>query len=197
MQYDTLVFIGRFQPFHNGHAKVIETAKSMAKKVVVLVGSANVPPNVRNPFLYDERHMVIEAWYKEEVNLDTSGLVILPLNDHTYNDQGWITEVQQLVDSVTYPHEKVGLIGHSKDHTSYYLKLFPQWGSVNVPAYTDRHLYNATDVRNTYFSENNLPAHEWSGLVEGLPKATFRFLDRFRSTDSFRHLFEVPFINLL
>ncbi len=33
----------------------------------------------------------------------------------------------------------IGLIGHGKDHTSYYLKLFPQWGvPIDVPEYLQR-----------------------------------------------------------
>jgi bifunctional NMN adenylyltransferase/nudix hydrolase len=47
----------------------------------------------------------------------------------------------------------VGLIGASKDNSSYYLKLFPQWESVNVPL---DYPINATDIRNAYFEEDDL-----------------------------------------
>ena len=39
-EFDYLVFIGRFQPFHYGHAKVVETALQKARHVIILVGSA-------------------------------------------------------------------------------------------------------------------------------------------------------------
>ena len=39
-KYDTLVFIGRFQPFHNAHLEIIEYAMEISKKVIVIVGSS-------------------------------------------------------------------------------------------------------------------------------------------------------------
>ncbi len=199
-RYDALVFIGRFQPFHYGHAKVIEHALGLAEKVIVLVGSANTARSFYNPFTWQERREVIQAWMPEEVSqLDTKRLIIEPLNDHTYSDTGWIMEVQKTVGNLVYDNfgpgdHKIGLIGHSKDHSSYYLGLFPQWGSVNVEAFTDRRLFNATDVRTEYFrahqeKEPSAP-QDWIGLMEGIPRATFRFLDQFRSTDDYNRLFQ-------
>ena len=59
-KFDLLVFIGRFQPFHNGHNKVIEQALRDAKHVLVLIGSANIPRNIRNPFTFQERKETVE-----------------------------------------------------------------------------------------------------------------------------------------
>ena len=191
-KYDYLVFVGRFQPFHYGHAKVIEHALTQAENVIVLVGSCNAARSWYNPFTIDERMAVITSWYKEEVNLDTRRLIVQPLNDHIYSDTGWLMEVQHLVSELTPKGARIGLIGHSKDHTSYYLGLFPQWGSINVEAYTDRKLFNATDVRYEYFRAHQMeptPAYEWVDLIEGLPKATFRFLDEFRKTSDYDRLF--------
>lgn len=42
-QFDYLVFIGRFQPFHLGHKSVIDQALTLAKDVIILIGSANLP----------------------------------------------------------------------------------------------------------------------------------------------------------
>ena len=41
--YQYLVFIGRFQPFHRGHKAVIDEALKRADKVIMLIGSANLP----------------------------------------------------------------------------------------------------------------------------------------------------------
>ena len=40
-QYDYLVFIGRFQPFHLGHKSVVDEALKLAENVIMLIGSAN------------------------------------------------------------------------------------------------------------------------------------------------------------
>lgn len=165
-EYDHLVFIGRMQPFHKGHYHVIKTALELAKNVIVLVGSANTSRNTRNPFTFEERkQMIIHSFVND--NIDVKNLTILPLNDYTYNDEEWIRAVFHKVDdhlraslpSTTYEEViaikelKVGLIGHSKDHSSYYLKLFPNWGSIDVNGvHGGQHkLINATDIRNLYF----------------------------------------------
>lgn len=50
------VFIGRFQPFHNGHQFIItEAIKSGLTHIRILVGSANESRTIDNPFTYLER----------------------------------------------------------------------------------------------------------------------------------------------
>lgn len=39
-QFDKAVVIGRFQPFHNGHAAMVRKALEEAKTVYILLGSA-------------------------------------------------------------------------------------------------------------------------------------------------------------
>ena len=36
--FDFLVFIGRFQPFHIGHARVLQQALAQSAQVIVLIG---------------------------------------------------------------------------------------------------------------------------------------------------------------
>ena len=48
--HDLCVFIGRFQPFHAAHLKVVQMALQHGRFVLVLVGSAGAPRSHRNPF---------------------------------------------------------------------------------------------------------------------------------------------------
>ena len=145
--YDFLVFIGRFQPFHLGHRKVIEEALHRAQHVVVLVGSAFAAPSHRNPFSFDERRRMITDSFTAS---EAERLIIRPLEDRLYNNTAWVEQVQETVDRVVETlHEfatspRIGLIGVNKDNTSYYLKLFPQWGSVEVKPEI---LLGATELR--------------------------------------------------
>src|ERR1700749_684648 len=123
-KYNTLVFIGRFQPFHNGHLHIITKAAQMAEKVLVLVGSSNCAISPKNPFTYEQRKEVIEKACAEQINTWGSQLLVLPLNDYMYNDNMWLAQVHKILNG-RYLGENVGLIGHSKDHSSYYLKMFP------------------------------------------------------------------------
>lgn len=154
-QFDTLVFIGRMQPFHLGHKAVIDKALECAHEVVVVLGSCFQPRSTKNPFTYEEREEMIEAVYKDEFNyagpqgrFKTRRVKVAPVMDYPYDDNAWVSAVQSAVDSVKTGNT-VGLIGHSKDHTSYYLKIFPDWRNhVEVENVED---INATDIRNALF----------------------------------------------
>lgn len=165
MKYDALVFIGRFQPFHNGHKAVIDAALKQAKEVIVVVGSSFSARNIRNPFTFQERKEMIEAVYKDEFNyhgaqgrVKTPRVKVVPVSDYPYDDNKWIAAIQNVVhgaiasDGWTDFPPKIGLIGHSKDSTSYYLNIFPTWGNVEV-ANVDG--INATDIRKMLFEDGS------------------------------------------
>jgi len=157
---DALVFIGRFQPFHNGHKAVIEAALEQAKEVVVVVGSSFAARNIRNPFTFQERKSMIEACFTEPQHFTYDGaqgrnktprIKVVPVSDFPYDDNKWVNAIQKIVDE-TVPHaQDVGLIGHSKDSTSYYLNIFPRWKNhIEVP---DVGGINATDIRKTILTQ--------------------------------------------
>ena len=151
MDYDVLAFIGRFQPFHNGHKAVVDQALTRAKKVAIVIGSDGQPRNSRNPFTTAERIEMIRAVFPDEVRDGRIHFAAVP--DHPYNMDRWIKEVtakvQQIAQTPFTPDPvKIGLIGHSKDHTSFYLKSFPTWGSIEVENVAG---INATDIREDYF----------------------------------------------
>jgi bifunctional NMN adenylyltransferase/nudix hydrolase len=157
-EYDLLVFIGRFRPLHRGHEFVIREALKRARHVLVLVGSANRPRTVKNPWTADEVALMLLKTFRQELTDDS--LLVDSLNDYMHdNDFHWCMEAQRKVakgvnavealSGVREAEVKVGLVGFSKDHTSYYLKKFPQWGSVDVGAYKeDGVILSATDIRN-------------------------------------------------
>lgn len=196
-QYDILVFIGRFSPLHRGHMAVIDVALRKAKKVVLLVGSSFRSRTERHPFSFEEREAMIRAAY---AGIDPARLVILPLRDMMYRDQLWTRQVQQVVkDEVLrtvnkgtgnfHPNgtndAKVGLIGCEKDHTSYYLKKFPMWGSVGVKFINP---LNATDIRRAYFAQGEA----WVNVKASnhLHPAVAAFMDSLIGTDQFNYVRE-------
>ena len=61
------VFIGRFQPLHIGHEHVIRQALTQVGRLIVLVGSANVARDPRNPFTFDERAAMLRAAFRHEI----------------------------------------------------------------------------------------------------------------------------------
>lgn len=143
---DALVFVGRFQPFHKGHKAVIDAALEQAKEVVVVVGSSFAARNIRNPFTFEERKAMIEACF------DTSRVKVVPVSDFPYDDNKWVNAIQRIVDETVPDAQDVGLIGHSKDSTSYYLNIFPRWK--NHIEVSDVGGINATDIRKMLFEDS-------------------------------------------
>lgn len=43
------VFVGRFQPFHNAHLRIVEESLKQTEHIILVVGSYRVPFSVRNP----------------------------------------------------------------------------------------------------------------------------------------------------
>ena len=190
--YDYLVFIGRFQPFHNGHKKVIDRALELADHVIILIGSSYEARSYRNPFSYDERRDMIYDSYRDPryYERDFTRLIVRPIHDHLYNDNAWLEEIQTVVgnaiewsnfDRRKHGEPKVGLIGHSKDQSSYYLNLFPQWGNENVPGYDDQRLLDATWIRDLYFKERDNSQLMELVLPAIVPVGTMNFLKKFKN----------------
>jgi len=146
---DALVFIGRFQPFHNGHKAVIDAALEQAKEVVVVVGSCFAARNIRNPFTFEERKAMIKAVFPSD------NVKVVAVSDYPYDDNKWMNAIQNVVDNAIPDAVDVGLIGHSKDSTSYYLEIFPRWK--NHVEVEDVGGINATDIRKVFFETPNTP----------------------------------------
>lgn len=192
--HDFLVFIGRFQPFHNGHARVVEQALESASHLIILIGSAHRPHCIRNPWSFVERERMIRSTLSDA---DNERVHVAPVMDATYNDDAWITNVQKCVNGIvaahhTQPHRDatIGLIGHAKDNSSYYLKLFPTWSSVDV---TDTTPMSASDVRDAIFRSDAGAWEDYRTSVEQnagalVPTSVLAFLNEYTRSEDFKAL---------
>ena len=169
---DVAVFILRAQPFHFGHRAVIEQALAQAKHVLLLLGSAHQPRSPRNPFTHEERASMIRASFGAESN---ARIEIVPLMDVLYNDPAWITNIRVAVERETRRLEpnnadpSIALVGHSKDESSYYLRLFPEWKSIDCDNYRG---INATDLRRAIFDAGGDISDDRSTVVQYLRSVT-------------------------
>lgn len=190
-QQDYAVFIGRFQPFHIGHLFVFRESLKHAKALIVLVGSSGGARSLRNPFTFAERQEMIRQSLPEDIS---ERVTLLPLQDFTYNDSAWVDSVTALVTDYIaqcqnkpqhLPHvaprvssANVALVGHDKDETTYYLKLFPNWAYIEVGNLDG---INATAVRQRYFT-HDLPTQFNSDIL--LP-TTVDWLCQFGQSEDF------------
>lgn len=180
-KYDIAVYIGRFQPLHNGHAETLRKAADLANRVVVIIGSAFQPRTHKNPFTYEERQQMVNSvlmnyiMESDHINFTTT---IKPNIDTIYDDDAWVSRVQDIVSyakdiDALGDNARIAIIGHDKDEdTKRYLRMFPQWDYVNVP-YTDT--LDATQIRQLYFNPNMSQS-----FIEGVvPDSTYKFLEEF------------------
>lgn len=177
------VFIGRFQPFHEGHLSVINTALNASERLMVGVGSANGPRSHRNPFTYKEREQMAMLAIPAA---DRDRVTFFPIADHLYNEDRWIEDIQHRVGlnaEATGARDDISLIGHSKDSSSYYLKMFPRWGAISAPNFKS---LNATAMREAFFRKGA----DWltNGGATVVPKEVRDFLAAFAGSEAFDDL---------
>ena len=178
-QYDTLVLIGRFQPVHNAHVEIIQRAKTLANKLVVIVGSARQPRTYKNPFTAEERIEMLYAASRSIVDANFS-ITFEQNTDSIYNDQAWLARTQALAAKHIKDGDRVGIIGHKKDETSFYLDMFPQWDFINVDTIEP---LNATNIRDLFFrrvdSDRNGMHTHMKFIKNVIPQTTYDFLLKF------------------
>lgn len=87
------LYIGRFQPFHNGHLALIKQMLKDVKMLHIVVGSSQHTFSKDNPFSADERGEMIRAVLHEEgiKNFD-----ITPVPDITHHDQ-YVDHIKRFV----------------------------------------------------------------------------------------------------
>jgi bifunctional NMN adenylyltransferase/nudix hydrolase len=149
-EYKAAVFIGRFQPFHLDHLEVAKKGLEIADQLIFVLGSANSPATVKNPWSFQQRKEMIMSCFKEQANR----VNVIGVRDYFYSDATWVTDVKNKVGAFVNYGDSIALVGNVKDDSSYYLKYFPEWDM--VPVRTE-HGLDATNVRKCLFSTASLP----------------------------------------
>ena len=85
------LFIGRFQPFHNGHLDALRSILMSFKSVVIIIGSANKVDS-NNPWIVDDRIIMIQSIINQYTNIE-----IITLDDIEGDDEAWLQSLQQKV----------------------------------------------------------------------------------------------------
>lgn len=182
-EYKYALFIGRFQPFHNGHLAVIKHGLKIAEKLIIIIGSCSAARNIKNPFTYGERADMIMI---ETGEFDR--IIIKSMKDFFYNENIWTTNVQKIVKEVVRDEPRVVMIGSFKDAGSAWLNQFPNYEISTLPASN----INATSIRNIFFKDDFL-SKSWSdNCVElaDIPNSSLSFLKNFSKTEEYKNLKE-------
>lgn len=60
-----IILLGRFQPFHRGHAAMVEAAFARDDAVMICIGSSEAEADIHNPWTAVEREAMIRAWLED------------------------------------------------------------------------------------------------------------------------------------
>jgi bifunctional NMN adenylyltransferase/nudix hydrolase len=186
---DAAIYIGRFQPFHNGHLALLQHALRIAPVAVVVLGSSHQARTPKNPFTWEERAEMVRLALPEA---DRERVLFLPVRDY-YNEARWVDAVQRGVDALLAPRDlpnapAITLVGHFKDATSDYLRSFPSWtlGSVERVG-----RFDATGLRDAFFGSQGLDLDAALGaLISQAPSTTVDFLKAWAALPHYPYLAE-------
>lgn len=181
-KYNTLVFMGRFQPVHLGHIEVIRQAMALCDQLIIIVGSANQPRTFKNPWNFTERSEMLRAAIATELNTAETKceVVISSTYDTLYDDQAWAMRIEDIVFEHTVANASIGIIGHHKDASSFYLDLFPKWDLVEVENFEN---IDATNIRKDYFRN-----YTQDRALNDVPLSTVAFLQNWYDSNPYVYI---------
>ena len=84
------VFIGRFQPFHQGHKNVVDQYRGEFEDFCIVIGSADEEDTEDNPLSFEERRAVIHECFPD--------LEVLGVKDEEKTDEGnqeWVEKIEE------------------------------------------------------------------------------------------------------
>jgi bifunctional NMN adenylyltransferase/nudix hydrolase len=177
--FDCAVLIGRFQPFHLGHEKLFRHAASIARHVIIIMGSHNCPVSIRNPWDSHTREKFIRLSLPD---IDISDYTISFIADSAYDFNDWLIRVRKRVASIAGEDSRIAVVGHFKDDTSYYLSYFPQWNLEILP--TQACGISSTSIREACF-EGSI-----STIKAMVAPGVYDELNKWITTGDFRELLE-------
>lgn len=154
----TGLIIGRFQPVHKGHVKLIEESLKFVKKLKIGVGSSQFSDVPENPFSFDERELMLNLSLSN-TDLHPDDYEIIPIPDE-FNLEKWLDNVLKIAadfDVVITNNLWIGRLFQLRGKQMLYGLKF------------NFEEYNGSYIRNMIYGKEP----DWIGLV---PKSVFKLI---------------------
>ncbi|MFX0212235.1 MAG: nicotinamide-nucleotide adenylyltransferase [Candidatus Hodarchaeota archaeon] len=160
------LFVGRFNPFHLGHLKVVEHVLEQEDELIIAIGSTQQSHTATNPFTAGERVLMIHETMKEaEIPLDRLFIVTIP---DIFRNSVWVSHLRSYCPPFTCVYTNSSLIK----------RLFMEAGvEVKTTGIYNRKILKGANIRKLM-----IKGDEWHQMV---PKAV---LDVIRSIDGLNRL---------
>ncbi|WP_440990988.1 nicotinamide-nucleotide adenylyltransferase [Haloarchaeobius baliensis] len=139
-------YIGRFQPYHNGHHSMVETIAEEVDELVLGIGSAGDSHSEHDPFTAGERIMMLT---KSLVDHDIVTYAV-PIEDLERNSV-WVSHVQSMCPTFDVAYSNNPLV----------IRLFEEAGiEVRQSPMFNRDVLEGTEVR-----DRMVDGDDWESLV--------------------------------
>jgi len=138
--------IGRFQPFHEGHLRVVEDIVDDVDELVVGIGSADASHTKRNPFTGGERVMMVQKTLEQ---FETTTYVV-PIEDIDRNSV-WVSHVKSMAPAFDVAYSNNPLV----------VRLFRE-ADVEVH---QTEMFNRRELKGSEIRELMLAGEEWRPYV--------------------------------
>lgn len=150
-------FVGRFQPFHRGHIRVVEHCADEVDSVVIGIGSAERSHTVKNPFTAGERAEMI---YRAVADMAIRAYVT-PVTDIESNAK-WVAHVVEFCPPFDVVYTNNPLVDRLFGEADHEVRALP---------FFDRESYRGTEIRRRIIA-----GEAWADLV---PDPVRKAIDEF------------------
>lgn len=118
--YDTGLVCGRFQTFHKGHERLIDTGLLLCDRVLILIGSAQECGTERNPFNINTRTKILKAIYGDRPEIMIYGLPDLT-NENDICPE-WGRYLLDNVDRYIHKNPEIMIYGNDESRSQWFDK---------------------------------------------------------------------------
>jgi len=139
-------FIGRFQPFHLGHRRVVASVADELDELVVAVGSAGASHAVHDPFTGGERVRMVRRALAD-LELVTYAVPVEDVDRHAV----WVSHVESMTPAFDAVYANNPLV----------VRLFEEAGR----EVRDVEMYDRDRLEGTRIRESMIAGEEWRDLV--------------------------------
>ncbi len=150
------LYIGRFQPFHKGHLKIIQNFTKKYDEIIIGIGSSQYGNTLENPFTSEERRLMIK---KSLDDIDIKNYRIIELPD-IHNYPKWVSHVVSIIPDFDVVISNSPLTKRLFSEKGYTLEETPLY---------DRRKYSGEKIRKKIINDES-----WK---DALPKPAYKIIE--------------------
>lgn len=118
--YDVGFICGRFQTFHKGHEKLVETGLMLCDRLLIFIGSSQEDGTERNPFNITTREKMLKEIYGDSDNIMIYGLP--DLTDENDIRPEWGSYLLEKIDRYIYKKPELMVYGNDESRSAWFSK---------------------------------------------------------------------------